>query len=579
MGQVQQSKQHFLKNWQKVDSRESRIFGCEIEVYTNQMEEVAVVHKVYQSEMHYQKELKRLEQYQLMSQMPGLIRLLDIQKEEESTLCSNLFKIDAIFEYGSQLPSNLPWYQFLQQIIHTLIELQNREKYHGDLRPQSFMYTNQVKLLLPNVDQYNRFLSGFEEYCYLSPELFFQLGRKVFKPEYNKEKSEVFTIGLVCLELMLSEPIQQIYDFQEYQINQEVLNDMLSRANNKLISRMLSMKVEDRPNYLQIYEESIVELMQQSINNNNKVTIQSNPTDILNEHAIEIQSRVLVREQQSQAQSFIMQSTQQHPLLCQQSQQFTLQSCNFKDTNPTLTSMQQHPMFFQQENQLQKQQLKSNQENEEPQSMKKVHPFLSQKNSQPTVKLNANNRSMNQTPSQQIQTQQKPQIPANFQTIQQSQSSQQQVQYSTQVPQQANSLQYLAISQSPNHRYSQKSQQSSVSKHQSIQPTEYAFLHEQVHVPFNPGSDFLDSSRQKEQVDFVSPTRSSQRPSSKLKDISNKKSKTMQTTTTISSNNTNNTTNINKQIVNKKPQLLKSQRPQTQMRSKSPNVKKVPQKK
>ncbi|CAD8122863.1 unnamed protein product [Paramecium sonneborni] len=579
MGQVQQSKQHFLKNWQKVDSRESRIFGCEIEVYTNQTEEVAVVHKVYQSEMHYQKELKRLEQYQQISQMPGLIRLLEIQKEEESTLCSNLFKIDAIFEYGSQLPSSLPWYQFLQQIIHTLIELQNRDKYHGDLRPQSFMYTNQVKLLLPNVDQYNRFLSGFEEYCYLSPELFFQLGRKVFKPEYNKEKSEVFTIGLVCLELMLQEPIQQIYNLQEYQINQEILNKMLSRANNKLISRMLSMKAEDRPNYLQIYEESIVELMQQSINNNNQVIIPNNPTDILNEHAIEIQSRVLIREQQSQAQSFIMQSNQQHPLLCQQSQQFTLQSYNFKDSNPTLTSMQQHPMFFQQENQLQKQQLKSNQENEEPESMKKIHPFLSQKNSQPSVKINANNRSINQTPSQQIQSQQKPQIPANLQTFQSIQSSQQQQAfYSTQVPQQANSLQFLTISQSPNHRYSQKSQQSSVSKNQSIQPTEYAFLHEQVHVPFNPGSDFLDSSRQKEQMDFVSPTRSSQRPSSKLKDISNKKAKTMQATTTISSNSNNNN-NTNKQIVNKKPQLLKSQRPQTQMRSKSPNVKKVLQKK
>ncbi|CAD8213007.1 unnamed protein product [Paramecium octaurelia] len=577
MGQVQQSKQHFLKNWQKVDSRESRVFGCEIEVYTNQMEEVAVVHKVYQSEMHYQKELKRLEQYQQISQMPGLIRLLDIQKEEESTLCSNLFKIDAIFEFGNQLPANLPWFQFLQQIIHTLIELQNRDRYHGDLRPQSFMYTNQVKLLLPNVDQYNRFLSGFEEYCYLSPELFFQLGRKVFKPEYNKEKSEVFTIGLVCLELILQEQIQKIYDFQEYKINQEVLNEMLSRANNKLVSRMLSFKPEDRPNYLQIYEESIVELMQQSMNSNNKVIIPNNPADILNEHAIEIQSRVLVREQQSQAQSFIMQSNQQHPLLCQQSQQFTLQSCNFKDSNPTLTSMQQHPMFFQQENQLQKQQLRSNQENEEPQSMKKVHPFLSQKNSQPTVKLHSNNRSMNQTPSQQIQTQQKPQIPSNLQSFQSSQSSQQQAFYSTQVPQQANSLQYLTISQSPNHRYSQKSQQSSVSKHQSIQPTEYAFLHEQVHVPFNPGSDFLDSSRQKEQVDFVSPTRSSQRPSSKLKDISNKKARTVQNTTSTTLGTNNN--NVNKQAVNKKPQLLKSQRPQTQMRSKSPNVKKVPLKK
>ncbi|CAD8128459.1 unnamed protein product [Paramecium sonneborni] len=114
---------------------------------------------------------------------------------------------------------------------------------------------------------------------------------------------------------MLQEPIQQIYDFQEYQINQEVLNDMLSRVNNKLISRILSIKVEDRSNYLQIYEGSILELMQQQINNNNKFTIPSNPADILNEHAIEIQSRVLRREQQSQAQSFLMQSTKQHPLL------------------------------------------------------------------------------------------------------------------------------------------------------------------------------------------------------------------------------------------------------------------------
>ncbi|CAD8128458.1 unnamed protein product [Paramecium sonneborni] len=59
---------------------------------------VAVVHKVYQSEMHYQKKLKRLEQYQQISFMPGLIRLLDIQKDEESTLCSNLFRIDVISE-------------------------------------------------------------------------------------------------------------------------------------------------------------------------------------------------------------------------------------------------------------------------------------------------------------------------------------------------------------------------------------------------------------------------------------------------------------------------------------------------
>lgn len=52
------------------------------------------------------------------------------------------------------------------------------------------------------------------------------------------------------------------------------------------------------------------------------------------------------------------------------------------------------------------------------------------------------------------------------------------------------SLQFLAVTQSPNNRYSGKSSR------QPSRVPDYGFLQDQqVHIPFNPGSDYLDSSR------------------------------------------------------------------------------------
>ncbi|CAD8099187.1 unnamed protein product [Paramecium primaurelia] len=510
MGQVQQSKQHFLKNWQKLDQHQSKIFGSLIEVYQNQQEQVAVIRKLYQNDDQYQIELQKLQQYQQLSNIPGLIKLLEIHKQEEQYLCSNFYKIDAIFEYGIPFTSQLPYYQFIQQVMHTLIELQNRDKYHGDLIPSSFLFKNQVKLFLPNINHYSRLLNGSQEDCYLSPELLEFLGRGSYRPEYNKEKSEIFSIGLITLELILQESIQKIYNFETYQINKNILDDLLQKADNKLISKMLELQPENRPNYLSIYEESLVEMMQQSA-----IKIENQQSNYLNE----------ISNQQIKEILPIHQSKNLH-IKTQ-----IIQSTNtLKNTNPTQRSVQiisEHKTKY----------LKSKLKQTQKKQVKKVNPSISEQNNHNQIKIHSKQKSNNFANLELLQFQDN-NIYQNSNLF----SPQNQQFY-------PNSLQYLTPSQSPNNRYSyKKSHQSSAIKQQSLEPNEYAFLHEQIHVPYNPGSNFLDSSRQQELYEVVSPK--SQRPTSTLKDISNKK---------LQINQTKTNQNI-KESVQKKPQLLRVQR-------------------
>ncbi|CAD8195364.1 unnamed protein product [Paramecium octaurelia] len=522
MGQVQQSKQHFLKNWQKLDQHQSKIFESLIEVYSNQQDQVAVIRKLYQNDDQYQIELHKLQQYQQLSNIPGLIKLLEIHKQEEQYLCSNFYKIDAIFEYGTQFTSQLPYYQFIQQVMHTLIELQNRDKYHGDLIPSSFLFKNQVKLYLPNINHYSRLLNGSQEDCYLSPELLEYLGRNSYRPEHNKEKSEIFSIGLITLELILQESIQKIYNFETYTIHRDILNDLLTRADNKLITKMLELQPENRPNYLQIYEESLVEMMQQSA-----IRIENQEQSGFIEIPIQQTKEILPTKQSKSLhiKTQIIQST-----------------TTLKKTNPIQRSVQILPED-------RTKYLKSQPKQTQKKQVNKVHPPIQEKSPCNQLKLNSKQKSNNFAHLELLQVQENqdsnlfsPQNQSLF----------------------PNSLQYLTPSQSPNNRYSyKKSHQSSAIKHQSLEPSEYAFLHEQIHVPYNPGSNFLDSSRQQELFELVSPK--SQRQTSTLKDISNKK---------LQINQTKGNQNF-KEAFQKKPQLLKAQR----STSKSPNVARIPGKK
>ncbi|CAD8114127.1 unnamed protein product [Paramecium sonneborni] len=513
MGQVQQSKKQFLKNWQKLDQYQSKIFGNVIEVYQDQQEQVAVIHKLFQNDEQYQNELKELQSYQQLSNIPGLIRLLEIHKQEEKYLCSNFYKIDAIYEYGDQFTFQIPLYQFIQQVMHTLIELQNRNKYHGDLIPSSFIFKNQVKVFLPRVNHYTRLLNGNQEDCYLSPELLEYLGRRSYHFQYHKEKSEIFSIGLITLELILQQSIQKIYNFSTYQINKDILNNFLQRADNKLISKMLELQPDKRPNYLSIYEESLVEMMQQSA------------------IKIEYQEQIQINQISNQQFQDIL-SIHQSKILHIETQ--AVQSINnFNQTNPTQRSVS---------NLMDNRRIKSiSQSKQNPKKkVKKVHPQIIERSPRNIIKINSKKQSSHLFNLEQLK-----QPETNINKLNQNTNIN-----LSQVQQFNSSLQQNDPLLSPNNRYSyKKSHQSSAIKHQSVQQNEYAFLHDQIHVPFNPGSNFLDFSSQQEIFEIKTPN--IQRQTSKFKDISKKQPQ-------ISLQNMKHNY---KESIQRKPDLLKSQRP------------------
>lgn len=89
---------------------------------------------------------------------------------------------------------------------------------------------------------------------YLSPELLANLKEKVQDPPVDKQKSDVFSIGLTALEAALEKSIQVIYDKENFEIRPQVITDLLNEMSQNFsqrlvnfIAQMLSMDPEQRP--------------------------------------------------------------------------------------------------------------------------------------------------------------------------------------------------------------------------------------------------------------------------------------------------------------------------------------------
>lgn len=73
----------------------------------------------------------------------------------------------------------------------------------------------------------------------------------------NNEKSNVFIMGHIVLECCLLEKVNNIFDYDTFEINVTLLNDLLFKKLNRLVSdsfikvltNMLSLKPENRPSF------------------------------------------------------------------------------------------------------------------------------------------------------------------------------------------------------------------------------------------------------------------------------------------------------------------------------------------
>lgn len=68
---------------------------------------------------------------------------------------------------------------------------------------------------------YRHFLLGGKGNCYLSPDLLTNLKQRDMHPDHNPRLSDIFALGMICLEMATLTDINMCYNFTEFCLNYE----------------------------------------------------------------------------------------------------------------------------------------------------------------------------------------------------------------------------------------------------------------------------------------------------------------------------------------------------------------------
>ena len=83
---------------------------------------------------------------------------------------------------------------------------------------------------------------GNEYECYLSPELFKALSHRTRQMTFiEKDKSDIFSLGITCLEMAVLQNIQDLYDFDTFTIDIILLNKYLEYLKNNYSKSIYSL--------------------------------------------------------------------------------------------------------------------------------------------------------------------------------------------------------------------------------------------------------------------------------------------------------------------------------------------------
>lgn len=158
---------------------------------------------------------------------------------------------------------------FLYSIISALAYLKIYNINHTSITPKNILLSEDgyCKItdiqLLTGSNSYTNFLMGSGENCYLSPELMNFLGHRVLKPIFNEEKTNIFSLAVICIELGILEYPKDAYNFDDFTIDFPCLKEKLGRRCLRLYSddfvwlleQMLNEDPSLRPSYKEILEK------------------------------------------------------------------------------------------------------------------------------------------------------------------------------------------------------------------------------------------------------------------------------------------------------------------------------------
>lgn len=166
---------------------------------------------------------------------------------------------------------------------------------HGDIRPKYISFEPEAETFKlsdrlgdptpPNQVQINNYRNN--DNLYVSPLIFEAIIQEKQKLKHNPYKSDIFSLGLIILEVGLGKNIQQIYDLENQCFDQNALNDLIDEFNDKfnddqtisdVLQMILKIKEKDRfdaKNIYQMlgldeYEEMYEKAEQEELDNNSQ---------------------------------------------------------------------------------------------------------------------------------------------------------------------------------------------------------------------------------------------------------------------------------------------------------------------
>jgi len=225
----------------------------------------------------------KLQQYQSNVSNEYLIKLIKYENFELNEFCSNFNRLTMLYEYfpkslasefltrrlQSELFQEVELLHMLIALLSALSALKLQSFNYSDLAPENILLsrTGLVKLTpiddLTGLSRYKKMFFGSKDMLYVSPEQLTALSEKLESREFDDEKENVFSLGMILLEGVTLNDIRGLYDFEEFRVKYEIIENILIDANLSdsfkfLLRKMLDPDPDNRP----VYEELLGELVE-----------------------------------------------------------------------------------------------------------------------------------------------------------------------------------------------------------------------------------------------------------------------------------------------------------------------------
>ena len=178
--------------------------------------------------------------------------------------------------------------KLIKDLLNAVYFLQDNRMIHGDIRPKYIFYEKKKKIYKlvdhlsdphsPNKIQIDNLRQ--KNKIYMSPVLFESFSFKSKKIRHNPFKSDLFSLGMVILEIGILKNIQSIYDYDSKKINIEIFIGFIENfmeiyeefyAIQECLLHMLDLQEESRLDPKNCYEyfENLRNENETDIENNN----------------------------------------------------------------------------------------------------------------------------------------------------------------------------------------------------------------------------------------------------------------------------------------------------------------------